>query len=140
MRLAECLVLGAMLRHESRLALITQKAGRYRHGTAGIQDVDHRLAIVRRDLDGGVRPAGGRSTDEQRQLETLALHLARHMHHFVERRSDQTAQPDHVRLLRLGAFENFFARDHHTHVDDFVVVAGKNDADDVLADVVNVTL
>ena len=62
------------------------------------------------------------------------------MHHLVERRRNQTAQADHVRLFRLGAFEDLFARDHHAHVDHFVVVAGEHDADDVLADVVNVAL
>ena len=129
-----------MLRHERRLALVAQKAGRHRHCPAGIQHVDHRLAVVRRNLDGRVRPAGGRSADEQRQLETLALHLAGHMHHLVERRRDQAAEADHVRLLRLGAFEDLFAWDHHAHVDDFIVVAGEDDADDVLANVVNVAL
>ena len=138
MGLAERLVVGAMLRHERRLALVAQKAGRHGHRAAGIEHVDHRLAVVRRNLDGRVRPAGGCSADEQRQLETLALHLAGHVHHLVERRRDQAAEADHVRLLRLGAFEDLFAGDHHPHVDDLVVIAGEHDADDVLADVVNV--
>ena len=40
----------------------------------------------------------------------------------------------------LGALEDFFAGDHDAHVDDLVVVAGEHDADDVLADVVDVAL
>ena len=138
MRLAQRFVFGPMLRHELWLALVAQKAGGHRHRAAGIQHMDHRLAVVRRNLDGRVRAAGGRSADEQRQLEALPLHLAGHMHHFVERRRDQAAEPDDVGLFCLGALENLFARDHHAHVDDLVVVAGEHHADDVLADVVNV--
>ena len=61
------------------------------------------------------------------------------MYHLVERRSDQPAESDHVCLFRLGAFEDLFAGHHHPHVDDFVVIAGKHDADNILANVVNVT-
>ena len=136
--LAERLVLGAMLRDEGGFAVVAEQAGGHRHGAAGVEHVDDRLAVVRRDLDGGVRAAGGGSADEQRQLEALALHLAGDVHHLVERRRDQAAEADHVGLLGLGALENFFAGDHHAQVDDVVVVAGEHDADDVLADVVNV--
>ena len=129
-----------MLRDERRLAVVAEQAGGDRHGAAGVEHVDDRLAVVRRDLDRGVRAAGGRAADEQRQLEALALHLARHMHHLVERRRDQAAEADQVRLLGLGALEDLLAGDHHAQVDDLVVVAGEHDADDVLADVVNVAL
>jgi hypothetical protein len=33
---------------------------------------------------------GGRTADQERQREALALHLARDVHHLVERRRDQT--------------------------------------------------
>ena len=140
MGLAERLIVGAMLRHERRLAIVAQKASGHGHCPAGIQHVDHRLAVMRCNLDRRVRPARGCPADEQRQLEALTLHLAGHVHHLVERRSDQSAESDHVRLFRPGAFEDFFAGDHHPHVDHLVVIAGEDDADDVLANVVNVTL
>ena len=37
---AERLVVGTMLRHEHRLALLTQQTGRHRYGAAGIQHMD----------------------------------------------------------------------------------------------------
>ena len=40
----------------------------------------------------------------------------------------------------FGALEDLFGGDHHAEVDDLVVVAGEHDADDVLADVVDVAL
>ena len=100
--LAQRFVLGAMLRDELCLAVVAEQAGGDRHGAAGVEHVDHRLAVVRRNLDGGVRAAGGGSADEQRQLEVLALHLPGHVHHLVERRRDEAAEADEVGLLRLA--------------------------------------
>ena len=108
--LAQGLVLGAMLRDEGGLAFVAEQAGGDGHGAAGIENVDDRLAVVRRDLDGGVRAAGGGAADEQRQLEALALHLAGDVDHLVERRRDQAAEADDVGLFRFGAFEDLFAR------------------------------
>ena len=42
--------------------------------------------------------------------------------------------------LRRGGVEDLFRRHHHAEVDDLVVVAAEDDADDVLADVVDVAL
>ena len=127
-----------MLLHECRFTFVAQKAGRNGHCSARIEDVDYGLAVMRRNLNGSVRPARGCPADEERQLEALTFHLSGHMYHLVERRSDQPAESDHVRLLRLGAFEDLFAGHHHAHVDDFVVIAGKHDADNILANVVHV--
>ncbi len=135
---AEGFVVGAMLGDEVCLAVVAEEAGGDGHGAAGVEHVDDGLAVVRRDLDGGVGAAGGGSADEQRQLEALALHLVGDVDHLVERGGDEAAEADHVGLLGLGALEDFFAGDHDAEVDDLVVVAGEDDADDVLADVVDV--
>ena len=100
--LAQRLVLGAMLRDERGLAVLAEQAGGHRHGAAGVEHVDDGLAVVRRDLDGGVRAAGGRAADEQRQLEALALHLAGHVHHLVERRRDEAAEADQSAFSALA--------------------------------------
>src|SRR5580700_1174106 len=109
MRFAQCLVIGAMLLHKSRFTCIAQKAGGDGHCTTSVEDVDHRLTVVRRDFNGGVCSTRGCTANEQWQLKALTLHLPGHMHHLVERRSDQPTESDHVRLLRLGAFEDLFA-------------------------------
>ena len=116
-----------MLLHECRLTFVAQKAGRNGHCSAGVEDVDYRLAVMRRNLNGSVRPARGCPADEERQLEALTFHLSGHMHHLVERRSDQPAESDHVRLFRLGAFEDLFVNvtfnrreyDFSLRLDDF---------------------
>ena len=100
----------------------------------------HRLAVVRRNLDGRVRLAGGRAADEQRELEAQPFHLAGDVLHLVERRRDEAAQADEVGLLLNRAVENLLTGHHHAHVDHLVVVTGEHDADDVLANVVDVAL
>ncbi len=102
--------------------------------------MDDRAVVGRRDLHRRVRLARGRAADEQRQLETFALHLARDVHHLVERRRDQSAQADDVDLLLARGVEDLLARHHHAEIDHLVVVAAEHDADDVLADVVHVAL
>ena len=85
-----------------------------------------------------MRTARRGSADEERQVEALALHLRGHVHHFVERRSDQSGQTNDIDPVGARFGEDFFAGHHHADVDDFVAVAGQNDADDVLADVVDI--
>src|ERR1051326_8131857 len=72
-------------------------------------------------------------------MKPLALHFASDVSHFIERRRDQAAEADQVGFLVAGGFENFFSRDHDTEVYDLVVVAAKDDADDVFADVMDIT-
>ena len=55
-----------MLGDEFFFAVFAEQAGGDGHGAAGVEDVDDRLAVVRRDLDGRVRAAGGGAADEQR--------------------------------------------------------------------------
>ena len=84
--------------------------------------------------------AGGGPADHQRQVEALALHLGRHVAHLVERRRDQPGQSDDVDPLLPRRLEDAVGRHHHAEVDHLVVVALEDDADDVLADVVDVAL
>ena len=62
------------------------------------------------------------------------------MHHLVERGRDQAGEADDVDLLAPRRLEDLVGRHHDAEVDDLVVVAGEHDADDVLADVVDVAL
>ena len=135
---AEGLVVGAMLGDEVGLAVVAEERGGDGDGAAGVEDVDDGLAVVRGDLDGGVSAAGGGSADEERDFEALALHFLGDVDHLVERGGDEAAEADHVGLLGFGALEDLFAGDHDAEVDDVVVVAGEDYADDVLADVVDV--
>ena len=62
-----------------------EQGGNYAHGAAGIVDVDCLPApVIRMDFYRGVHTAGGSSANEQRDLETLALHLVGDVAHLVE--------------------------------------------------------
>src|SRR5216683_603226 len=60
------------------------------------------------------------------------------MHHFVERRRDQSGQSDEIGALAGRSLQNLLAGGHHPQVHDFKVITLQNHADDVLADVVDV--
>ena len=102
--------------------------------------MQRRLAVRGRDLHGGVLPRGGRAADQERQVEPASLHLVGDVHHLVERRGDQAGEPDDVAPLLHGRVEDAVGGDHHPEVEHLVVVAAEDDADDVLADVVDVAL
>ena len=88
------------------------------------------------------RPCASRWWSRRRStaasLKPVALHLAADVDHFIEARRDQAGEADDVDIFLAGAFQNRFARHHHAQVDHFKVVAAEHDADDVLADVVDV--
>jgi hypothetical protein len=98
-----------------------------------------RSGVMRRDLDGRVRGAGGGTADQKRNLHASAFHLGRDVRHFIERRRDQAAEADDVRAFLDGGGENLVARHHDAEVGDFEAIAGQHHADDVLADVMHVT-
>jgi hypothetical protein len=85
-----------------------------------------------------VSAAGGGSADEQGQAEALALHFAGDVNHLIERWGDEATEPNNIGFLGSGTLENFLGGHHDTHIDDFVVIAGKNHTDNVLADVMDI--
>ena len=110
-------------------------------GAARVVDIDGLAArVMRVNLDRGMDAARRRPADQQRHVEAGAFHLARHEAHFVERRRDEAGEADHVDLLADRRLDDLGGRHHHAEIDDLVIVAGEHDADDVLADVVDVAL
>ncbi len=110
------------------------------HRPGRVLDPHHGAVVLLVDLDRGVGARGGRTADEERDLEAQALHLRGEVDHLVQRRRDQAGQADDVGAVLLRRVEDLLGRDHHAEVDHLVVVALQDDADDVLADVVDVAL
>src|SRR5688572_1861854 len=137
---AYLLVICAHLGHVRSAAFGGEQALHRGDAARGVRDIYHRAGIVRRDLDRGVGARGGGTADQQRHVESVTLHFARHVRHFLERRRDQTRQPDGIGLLPLRGVDDGLRGDHHAEVEDLVVVALQDDRDDVLADVVHVAL
>ena len=114
---------------------------RHADGAAGVVDMHHRAAlVVRVDLDGGMDAAGGGAADQQRHLHALPLHFAGQKTHLVERGRDQAGQPDDVGAFGLGGLDDLGGGHHDAEVDHLEIVTLQHDADDVLADVVDVAL
>ena len=77
---------------------------------------------------------------QQGDVEAGLLQLGGHVHHLVERRGNEAAQAYHVYLLGNGALHDGLGGYHNAQVDDIIAIAGHDDGDDVLADVVDVAL
>ena len=102
--------------------------------------MDHAVLVMRRDANSRVFVAGRCAADQQRNVHLQSLHLFGDVDHLVKARRDQTRKANHVDVVLRGFFQNLLARNHHAKVDDLVVVTAQNNANDVLSDVVNVTL
>ena len=85
-----------------------------------------------------MNPARRRSADQERHVDLAPRHFLCNRNHFVEGRCDQPRKPNHVRVLVDGGLQDLVYRDHDAQVNDFVVVAAEDDADNVLANVVDV--
>ncbi len=138
MLLAGDLVLLVDTGDEVGFEIRAEQALGYPHRARRVGDIDHRLRVVLLDLHRSVRLGGGGTTDQERQLEALALHLLSHMHHLVQRRGDETGETDHVGPHFPRRLEDGLAGDHDPEVDDLEVVALQHHPDDVFADVVHI--
>ena len=96
--------------------------------------------VGRLDPERGVDAAGGSAADQQRHGHAGALHLGGDRDHLVERRGDEAGQADDVGVVLVGRLQDRRPRHHDAQVDDLEIVALEDDADDVLADVVDVAL
>ena len=121
-------------------ALGVHQALAHGHAARGIQDVDHRAAVHGLQLDSGVHLAGGRATDEQRELHAALLHLACHSDHLVKRGGDEPTQANEVGLVLLSGIQNLLPGGHDAHVDDLEVIAAQHHTDNVFANVVHIPL
>src|SRR5690606_30088130 len=121
-------------------ALLVEEGGDDADDAGGVQHVHGRRPVGGRDLHGGVLPGRGGPADQQRQPHAAPLHLGGDRDHLVQRRRDQPGQPDRVGVLLDRRVEDLGGGDHDAEVHDVVVVAAEDDADDVLADVVDVAL
>ena len=140
MQRAQALLIGAVLRVEPHAPFRVEQIADHSDDARGVEHVQRRAAVLRRDPNGRVLLRRRRAADQERQLDPASLHLLRDVHHLVERRRDQAREADDVAVLLERGVEDPVGRDHHAEVDDLVAVAAEDDADDVLADVVHVAL
>ena len=118
----------------------TQQGGHHRYRAAGIQNMDHRSAVNRGNFDRGMGLGGGSPPNQQRNLQTSSFHLAGNPHHFVQGRRNQPRQSDDIYLVFQGGFEYTVGGNHHPQIHHFVIIALKNDPDNVFADIVHIAL
>ena len=136
----DLLVLLADPLDERLVRILAEELPRDADGARGIQDVHDRAGVARLDLHRGVGSRRRGATDEERGGEALAFHLGRDERHLLERGRDEPREADEIGVQLACRLEDPCRRDHDPEIDDLVVVALQDDADDVLADVVDVAL
>src|SRR5919112_2146096 len=92
----DLLVVGGDLLGVSRPAALARQVLDHADGARGVLYVDHGLLVAGCDLDGRVRLGGGSPADEQRYIETFALHLFGIVNHLIQRRRYEAGEPDDV--------------------------------------------
>ena len=132
------LIIGLQLREKVGLLFGTEKSTRHIHRAGGIQNVNDSGGIILGDFHCRMSTTCGGPANHKRKCEPLTLHFLRNMDHFIKRRGDQTGEADDIAIFLHGCRENFFTGNHDAHVDDLVVIAGQDNAHDVLADVVHI--
>ena len=75
-----------------------------------------------------------------RNVQPGTLQLAAHVHHLLQRRSNQTRQTNHVNALLTGLAHYLLGRHHHAHVYHLIAVASHDHTHDVLTNVMHVAL
>ena len=61
------------------------------------------------------------------------------MHHFIERRRDQSTEPDNIDFLFAGGPQYFICWHHHPEVNNVIIVTCQHDTHNVLADVMHIS-
>ena len=135
---AVALLLGAVLGDEVGLAIGIEQLLDRRDGQRSIDHMHDRLVVLRGDLHrrvlgAVVAPPISSGTVNPRRCISLATCTISSSDGVISPR-----QADDVGLRLDRGLQNLLARDHHAEVDDLEVVAPQHDADDVLADVVDV--
>ena len=102
--------------------------------------MDHGCFGHRRDLQCGVYFGGSGPSDDQRCSNTRFVKFFSYIGHLAERGGDQPREADNVGLMPDGLVDDAFGRNHHTEIDDIVVVAFEDYRDDVFPDVVDIAL
>ena len=137
---ADVVIFGRRRANEFVLQRVRNQCSRHTNGAAGIEHMDDRACISRRNPQRGMDARRRRPADKQRHRHAHPLHFGRHGDHFIERRRDQPRQANHVGAFVVRRFQDGHPRHHHAKIDDFEIVALEDDADDVLADIVHIAL
>src|SRR5512133_3500036 len=82
----------------------------------------------------------GCTANKEGQTDISSFHLSSHMDHLLERGSDKSAKPYHIGFFIYCGIDYFISRHHNAEVDNLVVVAGQDHTNDVLSNIVHITL
>ncbi len=77
---------------------------------------------------------------EHRDIDPGRLEVLRGHHHLLRRLDEKPREADRIRAVSVAGGDQLLGRDLDAKIDDPIAVVGKNDLDEVLADVVDIAL
>ena len=110
------------------------------HVAAGVGGVDHQSVIFGSHLYGCVHRARCGSAHNHRNGDTGLLEVAQHHNHLLQRRGDEAAEAHIVSIVGLHRLYNGAWLYHHAQVHDAATAHRQHHRNDILSDVVDVTL
>ena len=102
--------------------------------------IERHPAVFRGDAGGGEFFRERRAADEQGNLDARRLEILRGHDHLLRGLDEQSRQAEGVRLVGVIRGDEVFRRHFDAEVDHAIAVVAEDDLDEVLADVVDVTL
>ena len=120
------------------LVFRAQQPARNRHRFRSIQYMHHRTTITRIYFYRRMNSGSCSTTDQQRNFKSLFFHFFGHVHHFIQRRGDQTTQANDIHFVFFGCCQYFFTRNHYPDVNDFEVITSQNDAYNIFSDIMHI--
>ncbi|OPZ73178.1 MAG: hypothetical protein BWY82_01208 [Verrucomicrobia bacterium ADurb.Bin474] len=105
-----------------------------------ITHMHNRPTVVRSNFHSGVSSRSRGASNQNPKPDPFGLQHPHICDHLVQRRSDQTGEPDEIGLLTAHRFENDVHVHHHAEIDHPVSVTSQHHPHDILSDVVNITL
>ena len=107
------------------LLVFIEQVARYGNTAAGIEHIDYTVVITRGYFYGSMHAAGSSTAYQQWLGHAAAFHFFSHMHHFIQRRSDEAAKAYQVYFLSYGSVQYFISRYHYTQVYDIVAITAQ---------------
>ena len=85
-----------------------------------------------------MHPGSGGPADQQGLCHFPAFHFMRHMHHFVQRRGDESAEADNIRVFLTGSVQDFIRGYHYAEVNNIISITTEYHAHDIFTNIMYV--
>ena len=81
----------------------------------------------------------GCTPNKNGDVNIQTIELFGHIHHLVQRRSNESRQSDYIYLLFYRPLDDYFGRYHYPQIDDLIVITCQNHTYNILSYIVDIS-